>query len=132
MSFGEQLRKIRESRGMTVNQLGMYSGISGASISRYETGDRGIPKPQNIKKLSDALKYPYEDLMKIAGYIDDEVSEYSNDLDQDYKELISLVPGEVAKEFADLPEDKREEIVEHLIFNIKNSLRKIEKDGKNK
>lgn len=68
--FGEILKIIRESRGMTVNQLAMYSGISGASISRYETGTRGVPKPPTIKKLADALKYPYNDLLIAAGHIE--------------------------------------------------------------
>lgn len=69
MSFGDELKKIRESRGMTVNQLAMYSGVSSASISRYETGDRGIPKPPTLEKLSKGLKIDYNELMKIAGHL---------------------------------------------------------------
>jgi transcriptional regulator with XRE-family HTH domain len=129
VSFGEELRKIRESRGMTVNQLGMYSGISGASISRYETGERGTPKPPTIKKLAEALKYPYEELMRLAGYIEDN-PDIPKEYRESYKEIISLIPQEVAEEFSDLPEEKREEIIEHLIFNIKNSLRKMDKKNK--
>lgn len=68
--FGEHLKHIRESRGMTVNQLAMYSGISSASISRYESGERNAPKPENIKKLAEALKIPYEELMEIAGHLE--------------------------------------------------------------
>lgn len=69
MSFGDDLRKIRESKGMTVNQLAMYSGVSAASISRYETGDRGTPKPPTIEKLARGLKMEYNELMKIAGHL---------------------------------------------------------------
>ncbi|MEF3306634.1 helix-turn-helix domain-containing protein [Paenibacillus sp. GYB003] len=69
MSFGEELKKLRESKGMTVNQLAVYSGVSAASISRYETGERGIPKPPTIEKLARGLRVPYTDLMKIAGHI---------------------------------------------------------------
>jgi transcriptional regulator with XRE-family HTH domain len=68
-SFGTHLKRIRESRGMTVNQLAMYSGISSASVSRYESGERNAPKPENIKKLAEALKYPYEELMTLAGHL---------------------------------------------------------------
>lgn len=68
MYFGDELKKIRESKGMTVNQLAMYSGVSAASISRYETGDRGVPKPPTIEKLAKGLRIEYDELMRIAGY----------------------------------------------------------------
>lgn len=69
-SFGKQLRTLREKRKMTVNQLATYSGVSAAGISRIENGKRGVPKPATIKKLAEALKIPYEELMKKAGYIE--------------------------------------------------------------
>jgi transcriptional regulator with XRE-family HTH domain len=75
MGFGEDLRRIRESRSLTVNQLALYSNISAATISRIENGKRGAPKPHNIEKLSEALKYPYEDLMRLAGYLPEGVAE---------------------------------------------------------
>jgi transcriptional regulator with XRE-family HTH domain len=75
VSFGEELKKLREGRGYTVNQLAMYSGVSSASISRYETGDRGTPKPPTIKKLAKGLKMDYKELMKIAGHVEDEQEE---------------------------------------------------------
>lgn len=71
MEFGEQLRMLREERKLTVNQLAIYSGVSAAGISRIENGKRGVPKPATIKKLAEALKIPYEDLMKKAGYIEE-------------------------------------------------------------
>ncbi|MFS0655116.1 helix-turn-helix domain-containing protein [Bacillus sp. 179-C3.3 HS] len=70
--FGEQLRMLREKRKLSVNQLAMYSGVSAAGISRIENGKRGVPKPLTIKKLAHALKVPYEDLMLIAGHIEQE------------------------------------------------------------
>lgn len=53
-----------------MNQLATYSGVSAAGISRIENGKRGVPKPATIKKLADALKIPYEELMQTAGYIE--------------------------------------------------------------
>lgn len=67
--FGEQLKKLREQRKLSVNQLAMYAGVSAAAISRIENGHRGVPKPATIKKLAEALKIPYEQLMDIAGYM---------------------------------------------------------------
>lgn len=83
-SFAHHLTKIRESRGFTVNQLAMYSGISSASISRYESGERN-PKPESVKKLSDALKYSYEELMKLAGHLDKDDKDYPIEETEDEK-----------------------------------------------
>ncbi|KAA6452094.1 XRE family transcriptional regulator [Bacillus swezeyi] len=68
-TFGEQLKKLREQKRLSVNQLAMYAGLSAATISRIENGHRGVPKPATIRKLADALKMPYEQLMDIAGYM---------------------------------------------------------------
>lgn len=75
VDFGDELKRIRESRGMTVNQLAMYSDVSSATISRVENKKRGIPRPKYIRKLAEALKYPYTDLMRLAGYTDGVESE---------------------------------------------------------
>lgn len=105
MSFGDELKKIRESRGMTVNQLSMYSGVSAASISRYETGDRGIPKPPTIEKLAKGLKYDYTQLMKIAGYIE---------------EPLEISPEEAAQKIMSYldAELTNEEIVEKITLRV--------------
>lgn len=68
--FGEYIKKIRKKRGLTINQLALYSGISSSQLSRIETGKRGVPKPSTIEKLSTSLKVDYNELMRIAGYID--------------------------------------------------------------
>ena len=91
MHFGEYIRGLREGRGMTVNQLAMYSGVSAAQISRIETGKRGVPKPETLKKIADALKAPYEELMAKAGYIENEsiVTDFIDNAPNDIKELLS-------------------------------------------
>ncbi|NRG35183.1 helix-turn-helix domain-containing protein [Niallia circulans] len=70
--FGAYIKKIRESKDLTLNQVALYSEISAAQLSRIETGKRGVPKPATIKKIADALKYDYEELMAVAGYIKNE------------------------------------------------------------
>lgn len=67
--FGDYLKELRLEKGLGINQLATYSGVSSSQISRIEAGKRGAPKPENIKKLSDALKVPYKDLMQAAGYL---------------------------------------------------------------
>lgn len=69
-SFGVILRGLREARGLTLNQLAIYAGVSSGLISKLENGKRGTPKPDTIEKLAKALKMEYSDLMKLAGYVD--------------------------------------------------------------
>lgn len=69
--FGQYIKKIREEKGYTLNQVATYSGISAAQLSRIENGKRGVPKPPTIAKLAKALKVNYEELMAVAGYIEE-------------------------------------------------------------
>lgn len=108
MTFGEKLKKLRESRGLTVNQLAIYSGVSSASISRYETGERGTPKPPTIEKLAKGLKMDYSDLMKIAGHYPDTNEE--NDRRDPIDKFIEYLDMELTDE----------EIIERMNFKIDN------------
>ena len=74
--FGQYLKKIRKDRNMSVNQLATYSGISNAQISRIENGLRNAPKPETIKKLSQALKVDYQEMMQVAGYTEETNQHY--------------------------------------------------------
>lgn len=79
--FGEYIKKVRDSKGMTLNQVALYSEISAAQLSRIETGKRNAPKPATIKKIAEALKIDYEELMEKAGYLEETTQKvYKNDL----------------------------------------------------
>lgn len=76
--FGAYIKKIRDSKGMTLNQVALYAEISAAQLSRIETGKRGTPKPQTIEKIAQALKVDYTELMKVAGYVNDDLDNIEN------------------------------------------------------
>jgi transcriptional regulator with XRE-family HTH domain len=106
LSFGEEIKAIRESKGLTVNQLALYSGISAATISRIETGKRGIPKAPNLQKLAEALKISYEDLLSLAGYIKLPDKPENKNIDKQLFEALK-----------ELPEDKKIfllEVIKHI------------------
>jgi HTH-type transcriptional regulator, competence development regulator len=73
-AFGTYLRRLREEKGLTINQLAEAAGISGSQISRIENGLRGIPKPATLRKIAEATGVPYEVLMDQAGYLQDSPS----------------------------------------------------------
>ena len=54
MTIGENIRRIRKERGLTLKQLGDRVGVSEAYIRAYETGRRN-PKRQSLEALAKAL-----------------------------------------------------------------------------
>ncbi|MFD1775418.1 helix-turn-helix domain-containing protein [Paenibacillus rhizophilus] len=70
--FGLFLKRLRESKSLTLSQLASGAGISGSQISRIENGLRGVPKPATLRKIAEAMDVPYEELMERAGYLRDE------------------------------------------------------------
>ncbi|SHF31065.1 Transcriptional regulator, contains XRE-family HTH domain [Thermoanaerobacter uzonensis DSM 18761] len=70
MTIGEYIKKIREEKNLSLNQLALYSGVSAAHLSRIERGLRE-PSPEVLRKIAAALKVSYEELMKVAGYLDE-------------------------------------------------------------
>jgi len=73
--FGALLRKLREKRGLGVNQLAGYIGISGAEISRIERGERKRIDPNLLRKLAPKLDVAYEYLMQEVGYLPVNIAE---------------------------------------------------------
>jgi transcriptional regulator with XRE-family HTH domain len=67
--FGGFLKELRKKRKLTIRQLDTYSGVSHSYISQIERGERGVPKPEILKKLSKPLGVEYEELMEKAGYL---------------------------------------------------------------
>lgn len=70
MYFYDKLRDLRKLKGFTIRELADRSGVSAAYISQLENGNRGIPSPDVLMKLSEGLNTSYSDLMEIAGYLE--------------------------------------------------------------
>lgn len=83
-SFGAHLRRLRESRGLSLRQAAKAADVSSGYLSQVEGGKRGkrkggdhfAPHPQILQKL--ALVYHVEayDLFKRAGFFEEAVSTY--------------------------------------------------------
>lgn len=54
----------------SLGQIEVATGVTKSYLSKVLRGERDIPKPETLKKLSKALPCSYEDLMSIAGYTD--------------------------------------------------------------
>lgn len=71
MAFGDRLRKAREMRKMSQEQLGRLIGVRDATINRYEKGNRH-PDPNTIRRLANILDVS-------ADYLLDNDTNDSND-----------------------------------------------------
>ncbi len=62
VEFGEQLRRARESKGMTQQSLAEQLYVTRQSVSRWECGDR-YPDLLTTKKISQILEVSLDDLL---------------------------------------------------------------------
>lgn len=129
--FGEYIKEVRESKNMTLNQVAMYSDISAAQLSRIETGKRGVPKPLTIEKIAQALRIDYIELMKIAGYLEDnkeEPKQESKD-EKDIAKRLEAFKNEIensdglAFDGEPISEEAKESLVESMKFIFEQTQR---------
>src|SRR5690348_13126172 len=70
MHFYDKLKDLRKTSEYTIREVADRSGVSAAYISQLENGNRGIPSPEILMKLSEGLNVSYKELMNIAGYLE--------------------------------------------------------------
>ena len=66
-SVGELITEAREKTGISKNQLAEMSKVSHTEIARIESGEREIPNPKTLRKISKYIGVNYNDLMYAAG-----------------------------------------------------------------
>lgn len=123
VDFGSYLKKIRKAKKLTVRQLDLYSGVSHSYISQMESGARGIPKPEILKKLSKPLGVEYEELMKMAGYIEESKEDKQAaanqliefiELDLTNEEIISRMDFKLKVDDMTLSDDELSEFISYI------------------
>ena len=62
MTIGEQIKKIRQEKGLLQKELGEKLGVSQQMIGQWETG-RANPKIGTLQKIADALNVSLNDLV---------------------------------------------------------------------
>ena len=67
--LGEELRRVRGIRGISMRKIEEITKISNAYLSQLETGKAENPSPAVLHKLAKVLDVPYESLMEAAGYL---------------------------------------------------------------
>lgn len=78
LDISQYIKEKREEKGLSINQLALYSDVSAAHISRIERKLRK-PSPEVLEKIADTLGVPYEKLMTVAGYLEGDNNEGKSD-----------------------------------------------------
>ncbi|MCK8627297.1 LexA family protein [Fructobacillus cardui] len=122
MDFGNELRQMRKSKGLTIGQLSAYTGLNSGFISQVETGKRNTPKIETLDRIAKGLRISHEEILKMAGIFDTIPNELP----------ISSTPSTVSipiygRISAGYPEGAKEDIE----GNIKIDDELIERYGKN-
>lgn len=66
-TVGQMITKGREQKGLSQRELAKIANVSNTEISRIESGERGIPNPKTLRKISQHIGINYNDLMYAAG-----------------------------------------------------------------
>ena len=72
MNFSDYLKHARELKGWSIWKLFQESDVSHVHIGRIEKGEMEPPKPETLRKLSQALNVDYIEMLKAAGALTDE------------------------------------------------------------
>lgn len=66
-NIGEAIAKARENKDLSQRQLAILVGISNAELSKIESGEREIPNPKILKKISKHINLNYNDMLDMIG-----------------------------------------------------------------
>ena len=72
MNTGKKIKLIRTFRGLTQKELGEACGIHEVAIRKYELG-KNVPKPEQLRKIADALGVNVNSLMEFDIEADGDV-----------------------------------------------------------
>ena len=66
-TVGQMIAEAREEKGLSKNQLADLANVSHTEIARIESGERAVPNPKTLRKISQFIDVNYNDLMYAAG-----------------------------------------------------------------
>lgn len=74
-AFGEYLKELRTRQNLALRDVSEKTGMSYSYLAQIENGKRNPPGPELMKKLAPLYRVPVAELMKAAGYLEDQGTE---------------------------------------------------------
>lgn len=68
MTIGNHIKRLRQSKGLTLSELARRAGVSKSLISRVEAGAESL-RVESVRAISDALEIPHGELLNLAEVI---------------------------------------------------------------
>ncbi len=65
--IGVEIANAREKAGLSQRQLAKVANISNAELSKIESGEREVPNPKTLRKISKYIDLNYNDMMYMIG-----------------------------------------------------------------
>ena len=94
---GDFLREIRESKGYSMNQVEVYTGIQRSEIKKIEEGAKKKINPLYLKELAKFYNIDLLELFRLVGYTE-EFEKKSKDREFKVYDFITDSNGEINKE----------------------------------
>ena len=117
MVFNEQLTKLRKRNNITQIELANQMNVKQYVISSWETG-RSEPNISQIIRLSDIFKIPTDYLLDrpiIMASSENEYNKVIKNINKDFKDDFTK---DLIKLFEDIPNNKKEKII-NIVKEIK-------------
>lgn len=92
--FGNEIKKIRKTKGLSLKEVGRRGGLSHAYLSQIENGKRLNPSHSVLKKLAKGLDCSYLELLETAGYFDGVSDEKKEQMKSRY-EIFEVLDEEI-------------------------------------
>jgi len=74
-NFGNYMRRLRKTKGLTLKQVEGQAKVSNAYISQIERGLRRPPHPDILRRLAKTYDVPQRELLVAAGYLEEDSAE---------------------------------------------------------
>lgn len=72
IGIGAYITELRTEKQMSMRELALKANVQASDISRVESGKRQKPAPAFLRAIAPFLGVDYGDLMRVAGYIQEE------------------------------------------------------------
>jgi transcriptional regulator with XRE-family HTH domain len=92
--IGDNLKSIRASKGIGVNELSRRSGVNASYISAIERNEKNNPSPKILSKLAEALEIPVDDFFKEDSKQLDEIDQLEEDIKALFKKIKNMSPSD--------------------------------------
>jgi transcriptional regulator with XRE-family HTH domain len=92
--FGKNIKNIRESKNIGVNELSRLSGVNASYISALERDEKKNPSVAILEKLAIALEISIDEIMKTEPITQYDLGKWDDNCDQVKEEVALYETGE--------------------------------------